>query len=318
MSYLLIALGLVCLVAGGEALVRGAVQAARRLGVSPLLIGLTLVGFGTSTPELLTSLTAALQDAPGVAVGNVVGSNIANILLILGGTAAIAAIPTAREALWRDGAALTIASLACLAVVLWGEAGRLAGVGLLALLAGYLVYTIRRERRAPDAAAALHAGEAELAGPAPQNLWLAGALAAGGLLLTLLGARLLVTGAIDLAAAAGLSETLIGLTVVAIGTSLPELTASLIAALRRQGDLALGNILGSNIFNILGILGVTALVHPISVPAEIATLDIWVMLGATAAMLVFALSGARLSRWEGATLFAGYIGYLAWLAAGAV
>jgi len=317
MSYLLIAAGLVCLVLGGEALVRGAVRLAQRFGVSPLLIGLTLVGFGTSTPELLTSLTAAFADAPGVAVGNVVGSNIANILLILGVTATIAAVPTAREALWRDGSALALASFACLAVVLWGEAGRLAGVGLLALLAGYLAYTIRRERVTPDAAAALHAGEATLAGPAPNAPWLSGLLAAGGLALTLLGAQLLVTGAIDLAAAAGLSETLIGLTVVAVGTSLPELTASLIAALRRQGDLALGNIIGSNLFNILGILGVTALVHPIPVPAEIAALDIWVMLGATTAMLVFALTGARIARWEGAVLLAGYAGYLAWLAAGA-
>ncbi|MBP5858265.1 calcium/sodium antiporter [Marivibrio halodurans] len=318
MTVLLIALGLVCLVVGGEGLVRGSVAVARGLGVSPLLIGLTLVGFGTSTPELMTSLAAAFANSPGLAIGNVVGSNIANILLILGVTAVIVPVATVRAALWRDGTALGIATTACLAVVLAGTAGRVAGALLVTLLGLYLLYTIRRERRVPDAAAELHGAEATMAEPGPRSPWLAVAMTVGGLCLTMLGAHLLVRGAIDLAAAAGLSETLIGLTIVAVGTSLPELTASVVAACRRQTDLAFGNIIGSNLFNILGILGITALVRPIPVPPEIVTLDIWVMLGATAAMLVFATTGARLVRLEGAALVAAYGGYIAWLAAGAI
>lgn len=317
MSYLLIALGLVGLVLGGEGLVRGSVALARRLGVSQLLIGLTLVGFGTSMPELTTSLAAAFAGSPGVAVGNVVGSNTANILLILGLTAVIAPVAAPRAALWRDGTAVALAALACLAVVLAGEAGRVAGLVLIGLLGLYLAYTIIREHRVQDASAAMHTGEAHMAEPGPRSTPLAIAMACGGLVLTIGGAKALVTGAIDLAAAAGLSETLIGLTVVAVGTSLPELTASVMAALRRQTDLAFGNILGSNIFNILGILGVTALVHPIPVPAEIARFDIWVMLAATAAMLVFAVTGTRVVRWEGAALVAAYGGYVGWLIVGA-
>lgn len=314
MTFVWIAVGLVCLTVGGDALVRGSVALARRLGVSPLLIGLTLVGFGTSTPELTTSLAAAFAGSPGVAVGNVVGSNIANILLILGVTALVAAVPAARAALWRDGTALAVASLAALAAVLSGHLGRPAGAALVALLAAYLIYTIRRERRASDAAAALHRAEPAIVEPGPRATWLAALMTLGGLVLIMLGARLLVTSAIDLAAAAGVSETVVGLTLVAVGTSLPELVASIVAAVRRQTDLALGNIVGSNLFNILGILGATALVHPIPVPPQIAQVDIWVMLGATAALILFAITGGGLSRREGAALLAAYAGYIVWLA----
>lgn len=318
MIFLELAAGLVLLVVGGDGLVRGAVAVARRLGVSPLLIGLTLVGFGTSTPELVASVQAALAGSPGIAIGNVVGSNTANILLILGIAALIFPLRTSRRTLMRDGAAVLLAALACLGVVLSGSAGRLAGLVLIALLAAYLVYTYRREKLTHDASARMHEAEAASIEPMPRRLWLALALTLAGLALTVLGAHLLVDSGIDLARAAGVSETLVGLTIVAIGTSLPELVTSVMAAVRRQSDVAFGNVIGSNIYNIFGILGVTAVVRPIAVPREIASLDIWVMLAATLLLLVFAVSDWRLSRREGGILLAGYLAYTGYLVATAM
>ncbi|MGE0626111.1 MAG: calcium/sodium antiporter [Pseudomonadales bacterium] len=311
MTTLHILLGLVLLVAGGDLLVRGGTSLARRLGVSNLMIGLTLVGFGTSTPELITSLDAAFAGSPGIAVGNVVGSNTANILLILGLAALVHPIATPPTMMRRDGTAVLVAAVACLVVVLMGELERWVGVVLVAVLIAYVGFTYLRE----------HTGStAELPSPDglpidnPHSAPLALALALIGLVLSFFGAHLLVTGAISLAATLGISETIVGLTVVAVGTSLPELAASLVAAARRQSDIAIGNILGSNIYNVLGILGVTAIVKPIPVPDVIARLDIWVMLAATVAMLVFARTGRCLSRREGAVFvlaYAGYVGYLA-------
>lgn len=316
MDILLVAAGLVALVAGGDILVRNAVGLARGLGVSPLIIGLTLVGFGTSTPELLTSLQAALADSPGLAVGNVVGSNTGNILLILGLAALIAPVAVARDVLLRDGAVLVMASFALLAFALWGGIGRLAGAGLLGFLIAYLVVTVLTERRRASATGAIYEAGAELLPAAPRRLWVGAVMLAGGLALTLLGARFLVQGAIGLAQNLGMSETVIGLTIVAIGTSMPELVTSVIAARKGQGDVAFGNIIGSNIFNILGILGATALTLPLAIPPEIARLDIWVMLAATAAFLVFARTGWQVGRREGVVLlvaYAAYIGVLLWM-----
>jgi cation:H+ antiporter len=309
--WLSLATGLVLLLGGGEALVKGSVAVASRLGVSPLLIGLTLVGFGTSTPELVASLQAVLVGAPGIAVGNVVGSNIANILLILGVAAVILPVATTKEAFRRDGTVLIGVSLLMVAVVLTGSIGRWTGAGFLALLAAYTVWTYLTERRAPDASAALHAAEAEAVAPRGLSLPLALLLALGGIAAVLLGASLLVHAAIDIARAAGLSEAVIGLTLVAVGTSLPELATSAMAALRRQSDVAFGNIVGSNIFNVLGIAGTTAVVTPIAVPAEIVRLDIWVMLATALLLVVFAVTGWRVSRREGAVFLAAYAAYLA-------
>ncbi|HEX6110744.1 MAG TPA: calcium/sodium antiporter [Geminicoccaceae bacterium] len=314
MDVLYIAIGLVLLISGGELLVRGSVALARSFGVSPLLIGLTLVGFGTSTPELITSLQAALVGSPGIAVGNVVGSNIANILLILGLAAALSPIACKPAAFYRDGGALAGATVACVMVALGGTLGRASGAAFLILLAAYVVFTYVRERRAPDASAEMHIHEADLADPGPRGFWLPLLFAGGGIAITIFGARFLVAGAIELAAAAGISEAVIGLTVVAVGTSLPELVTSVMAVQRRQGDIAVGNIVGSNIYNILGILGLTALVQPLSVPQDILRLDLWVMLGVTALLIVFAVTGWRLSRWEGGLLLAGYLTYLGVLA----
>jgi len=299
---LLILGGLAGLVIGGELLVRGAVRTAGALGVSPLIIGLTLVGFGTSTPELVTSVQAALLGSPGVAVGNIVGSNICNILLILGVAALIRPVDAEPRGLRRDGPALAAATLIGLAAILWGDLGRVVGAGFVAALLGYLLWLYASERRRADAAN----------DPAPERkgLWSGLPLTLAGLALVVTGADWLVTAAIALAQVWQVSDSLIGLTIVAVGTSLPELTASVAAAARGRGDVALGNIVGSNIFNILGILGVTALVEPLAAPAEIIAFDVWVMVAATAALIWVAATGARVTRGEGALLLGGYGVYL--------
>ncbi len=308
---LLFLAGLAALLIGGEVLVRGAVATARRLDVSPLLIGLTVVSFGTSAPELFTSVDAVLADAPGMVVGNVIGSNIANILLILGLAAVLAprrhALPTSAMTLKRDLPVLVATSLALLIALQAGVIGRGVGLCLVAALGVYLLVSWWHER------GAVTGGEIE----AGAHLGLVAALGlfAGGLGLIVVGAHALVTAAIAGAREFGVSETVIGLTVVAIGTSLPELVTSAMAALRGRADLAFGNVVGSNIFNILAILGITTLVRPIAVPAEVLRLDIWVMLAATAAMVVMAATGRRVTRGEGAVLLAAYGAYIAWLAA---
>jgi len=299
---LLILGGLAGLVIGGELLVRGAVRTAGALGVSPLIIGLTLVGFGTSTPELVTSVQAALLGSPGVAVGNIVGSNICNILLILGVAALIRPVDAEPRGLRRDGPALAAATLIGLAAILWGDLGRVVGAGFVAALLGYLLWLYASERRRADAA--------NEPPPERKGLWSGLPLTLAGLALVVIGADWLVTAAIALAQVWQVSDSLIGLTIVAVGTSLPELTASVAAAARGRGDVALGNIVGSNIFNILGILGVTALVEPLAAPAEIIAFDVWVMVAATAALIWVAATGARVTRGEGALLLGGYGVYL--------
>ncbi|MCU0894745.1 MAG: calcium/sodium antiporter [Rhodospirillales bacterium] len=314
MVYAEIAVGLVLLVIGAELLVRGSVTLARRLGVSSLLIGLTLVGFGTSTPELVASVTGALKGSPGIAVGNVIGSNICNVLLILGSSALLCPLATTRKAFIRDGPVLLGASLLLLAITWYGWLSRPVGAIFVVLLAGYILYTYRTEKVHPNSSGALHSAEAEQV-PSLSLSWPAAtALALAGIGVLVSGAYLLVDGAIQVARGYGISETIIGLTVVAIGTSLPELATSVVAAVRKEADVAIGNVVGSNIYNILGILGVTALVQPIAMPPEIMAFDIWVMLAAAVLLVVFALSGLRINRWEGGLLLAGYAAYIAYLA----
>ncbi len=310
-----IAGGLVLLTIGAEVLIRGSTALARQFGVSELLIGLTLVGFGTSTPELVSSVQAALVGSPGVAVGNVVGSNIANILFILGLSAAIAPFAVDQKAFRRDGFVCLGATLAVIGVAMTGEFSRLAGFAFLAGITIYIAYAFIRERRHPDSPLTEQhvADAAKFQGP--RAIWLDILMAIAGLALLVSGAKLLVTGAISIAADLGISETIIGLTVVAIGTSLPELVTSIMAAVRGKSGLALGNVVGSNIYNLLGILGVTAAIKPIAAPKEIVAFDNWVLLGATLAMLFFAMSGKRLSRAEGVLLAVCYVLYVGWLVA---
>jgi len=314
-SLLLVAGGLVLLAIGGELLVRGAVGMAARLGISPLLAGLTIVGFGTSTPELATSVQAALAGSPGIAIGNVVGSNIANILLILGLSAIILPLSVNPASFTRDSIALGGSALLCTVAVLTGTIGLAAGLVLLASLVGYVWWAYKSESASHDAEAVRHEHEAEDR-PVPPNTGplVLGGMILAGLVAAIFGAGWLVNGAVVIAGAAGISESVIGLTVVAVGTSLPELIACIVAVIRKHEDVALGNVVGSNIYNVLGILGITSLIKPIAVPAEIARFDIWVMLGVTALLLVQLRSGWRLSRIEGVLLVALYAGYTLFLA----
>ena len=308
---LLVISGLLGLVVGGELLVRGAVSVARSFGISPMVIGLTLVGFGTSTPELVTSLQAALAGSSGIAVGNVVGSNIGNVLLILGIAALIAPIAVDPKAFRRDGTMVLIATLFCLGAVLLGEIDRLIGSGFVIALAAYLAFTLWSEKVSGGTpASTVYENEADAVLGPETALGISFLIAIAGLVITIFGARLLVSGAVSLAQAAGLSETVIGLTIVAIGTSMPELVTSIIAVRKGEGAVALGNVLGSNIFNILGVLGITVLVQPMAVPSEIAVLDIWVMCASTLVLIAFARSGWTISRREGGIFVLAYVVYL--------
>ena len=302
--------GLILLLGGGEALVKGSVSAAIHFKISPLLVGLLFIGFGTSAPELAACIDAALAGAPAIAVGNIVGSNIANILLIIGLSAVILPVITPKTAWRRDGTFLILASLLLVAAVLTGYIVRWTGGFFLILLVGYMVFcflTDQASQDTPDIEAAQLSQDTV-------SLLMASALAFGGLAGVLIGADMLVGSAIVVAKKFEVSESLIGLTLVAIGTSLPELVTCVIAALRRHGDIALGNIVGSNIFNSLGIAGVTAIVVPITVPTEIAQLDIWIMVGAVVLLVTFARTNWRVSRQEGAIFLLAYFAYLGMLA----
>ncbi len=312
--------GLALLIVGGELLVRGSVDAATHLGVSPLVIGLTLVGFGTSTPELVTSVQAALIGAPGIAYGNIVGSNIANILLIGGLAALLFPIVVTSSALRRDGLVMLCVTCAFAVSALVLSPNRLLGIVFVGALMGYIYLAFRQERTAQntdhgavyDKSVALIEADPMLTLPAETKGALPRAVlvALFGLMLVIFGGRFLVDGAVTLARGFGISESVIGLTIVAIGTSMPELVTSVVAGLKRQTDVAFGNIIGSNIYNILGIGGVTALVAPGPVPYAIASFDGLIMVGVSLLLVAFAFTGLRITRWEGAILLTGYAVYV--------
>ena len=302
MLYLAFVAGLLALFFGGDWLVKGAVGIARRYRVPPLVIGLTIVGFGTSAPELLVSVEAALGGTPDIAIGNVVGSNVANILLILGAAAVIFPVSAPFRPMRRDLAVMIGATLLLWAVLAGGIIGRGIGLAMLAGLAVYLWVSFRAGQ-----------GAAELDDELPAPLWRAALEAIGGLVTLVVGARLLVWSASEIALSYGISEAVIGLTVVALGTSLPELATSVVAALKRQSDIALGNVVGSNIFNILAILGVTALIVPIPVDARFAGLDIAIALAAALFLVAVSLAAGRISRPAGAAMLAAYAGYTLWI-----
>ena len=316
--WLLLGLGL--LIAGGDLLVRGAVRIAERLRLSPMLIGLTVVGMGTSMPELAASVQASLTGSPGIAIGNIVGSNIANALLILGIAALISPILVQTRALWRDGGVGTMAALALLGAGATVGLSREAGIVFLIAIVGYVYYAFRQERvGAPHSAAYDRARAMENVDPAlvPRDtpsgkLSMAILLFIAGLVLIVGGGTLLVDAAIAMAKVLGVSDAIIGLTIVAVGTSFPELVTSAVAAYRKQGDIALGNVLGSNIYNILFIGGVTGAVAPTDVPASIMAFDLWFLVAVSVIVLLLALSGGRLSRKEGFVLVAAYVGYTAY------
>ena len=315
-----ILLGLVLLTAGGEALVRGASGIALVAKVAPAVVGLTIVAAGTSMPELVVSVQAALAGSPGLAVGNVVGSNIFNIGAVLGLAALVHPLRIVGSSVRLEWPVMMLSACQLHLLCRDGTVDRLEGAFLLAALVAFMIYAVRVVRPAitnieevalePVATASFgREGGAGLA------LNLAAVLVGVGVLAA--GSTALVHGAVGIASSAGVSDTVIGLTIVAAGTSTPELVTSLLAVRRGQDDMAVGNAIGSNIFNVLGIVGATALILPLPVPAQIALQDTWWMLGASLLLLPLMRSGMRVSRLEGALLLGGFAAYMAFLLQGA-
>lgn len=321
---LFLGFGLAVLIGGGHALVKGASALALRIGVAPILVGLTVVAFGTSTPELVVNVAAALRGNTEIGFGNVVGSNIANIGLLLAVTAVVAPLAIHRTLVVRE---IPMMILACAAALVLGggrllgdaEAGYARGDGLMLLLlfAVFLYYTIGEAIRQRDDPAILDASVPGMdGGKTPGGLGI-GVLIVGGLAALILGGELTVQGAVGVATALGLSETVIGLTIVAVGTSLPEFATTLTAARKGQGDLAIGNIVGSNIYNLLFIWGLSVTLEPSPMPPQ-GALDLLVMTVLSLLLLPMVISQNRLGRIEGAVMLIGYMGYIGWLAARSV
>lgn len=302
--------GLVLLYFGAEGLVRGSSSLALRLGLSPLVVGLTVVAFGTSSPELMVSLRAALAGQSDISVGNVVGSNICNIGLILGLCALITPVATSSQIVRIDIPIMLGITALSLVLMADGNIGRTEGIIFVFILVVYVTFSIYLARRQPaDALGAEFGEEVKIS---KRGLAIDIAMVIGGLALLVFGARFLVDGAIIIARTYGWSEALIGLTIVAIGTSLPELATSLLAAIKKESDIAVGNIVGSNIFNLVGILGVTAIVHPLRATG-ISGVDLGVMAGFSLLLWPMAYYQQRITRTEGAMLLLGYFAYVFWL-----
>ncbi|GGB35163.1 sodium:calcium antiporter [Roseibium aquae] len=316
-AYLSLAGGLVVLIIAGDILVRGSVAVAQRLGIPSLVIGLTIVAFGTSAPELVISLQAALENAGGIAIGNVVGSNIANVLLVLGIPALIAATPCGEDGATRNSVFMVAVTGVFIVLCFFSPLGWLAAAILLSLLALFLgdsartALNHRREQKAQS-------GEEKDAGAelledvegVPDAIWIAIVYIVIGLIGLPLGAHFTIEGAIAVARDWGVSDAVIALTVIAVGTSLPELATTVMAAARQHGAVAIGNVIGSNIFNLLAIIGITTAVVPIDVPAEILKLDIWVMLGCAVLLLGLAAYRVTLNRTAGVVFVGAYCAYV--------
>ena len=315
--FLAVLFGLILLVWSADRFVDGSASAARHFGMPPLLIGMVIVGFGTSAPEMLVSALAAMQNTPGIALGNAYGSNITNIALILGITALISPIAVHSQVLRKELPILTVVTLLA-AYQLWdGRLTRFDALVLLGVFAGVMAWTIVQGMRKKTDALGQEM-EAELTGqtmPMKRALLWVGA----GLLLLIASSRILVWGAVEIAHGFGVSDLIIGLTIVAVGTSLPELASSVIAARKGEHDIALGNILGSNLFNTLAVVGIAGVIRPMAVAPEVLTRDMLVMGSLTLALFIigWGLRGpGRINRLEGAALLACYVGYTAYLVFG--
>jgi len=312
MTLVLFLAGLGLLVLGAEWLVKGASRLAAAVGVSPLVIGLTVVAYGTSAPEMAVSVKAAWAGQPDLALGNVVGSNVFNVLFILGASALIAPLVVAAQLVRLDVPIMIGLSFLTLALAADGSIGRLDGALLIAGAIAYTVFQVRQSRKESVAIRDEFAKEyGAMRGSTAANL----AFIAAGLVLLVLGSRWLVTGAVAFAQAFGVSELVIGLTIVAAGTSLPEVATSLLAAIRGERDIAVGNVVGSNIFNLLAVLGVSAVVSPdgLPAPAALVRFDLPIMVAVAVACLPIFASGALIARWEGVLFlfyYAAYTGYV--------
>lgn len=309
LAFVLVLLGAGLLYAGGELLVDNSIRLAKSFRLSNMVIGLTVVAFGTSCPELAATVTAALSGAPDIAVGNVFGSNVANLGLILGVAVLILPVKSTGASLTRELVFMIFSTVLVYPLMIGGLLNRLEGLLLFLLLVGFVYFLLRhpevQDEHLPPAA--------DVEGKRPRPIWLAsvGVLVGVGLLVA--GAKSLVSGAVTIATDLGVSERVIGFTLVALGTSLPELAASVVAARKGEGDIVMGNLVGSNIFNLLCILGLTALVVPIPVSPESMGLDFWAMLGISVLLLVLLATRRRLARLEGLVFLAIYSGYTVYL-----
>ena len=313
----LIAAGMVLLVVGGDALLRGAVGLATLLRLTPAIIGLTVVAAGTSVPELAVSVLAAMRDSADLAVGNVVGSNIFNISFIIGLCALIGPLAISGNTIKLEYPVLVLVTLMFVAIAEDGMVSRLEAIFFLAVYVGFTAYLISLVRaQMNQQEVAEYRGEVKELQPPSANgasLPLALVLVVGGGALLGGGAHLTVTGAASLAEMLGMSERVIGLTIVAVGTGLPEVVTSAVSSFRGRDDVAIANVIGSNLFNILGILGLSALVTPLPVAAGIVASDNWWMLGVTLLLFPLMFTGLRVNRWEACLLLTVYAFYLAWL-----
>ena len=302
-ALLFITLGFVLLVGGADYLVKGAVAIANKLKIPPLIVGLTIVAFGTSTPEFVVSIKASLNGAAGIAIGNVVGSNIANILLILGMAAMIYPLKCNRKTFLRDYKFLLFVSVLFAVLALSGIFVRWHGVLMLAILVGFIYFNYKNSRTG-------EVPEDAFSPLASKNWWVVTGVTLFGLIGIMYGADLLVKGAVDIARILGVSEEIIGLTIIAVGTSLPELATTVVAAVKKQNGVALGNIVGSNIWNIVFIIGLTSTIVDVNVPKQFLVYDIWVMMLATVLLLPTMLTQAKLSRSEGLVFLVLYVAYV--------
>lgn len=308
--YLQVLAGFAILVIAAEAMVRGAVIIAEKLGISPMVIGMTVIAFGTSAPELMVSLQAALSGSTGLAIGNIVGSNIANVWLILGITCLVAPILAKPDALKRDILLLGCGSVLFVVLCLQGTLDMMAGVILLVVFIAFLLVSYFREKSDPEVMKE-HAEELEeLEKGIPKSMPLAIAITIAGILGLAFGADILVTGGSEIARSFGVSEEVIGITLFAFGTSLPELVASVVAAYRGHPDVAIGNVIGSNIFNMMLVGGIVAVVIDIPVPAQVLNFDMWIMLAATVMLMLILLGKMKLTRGYACVFFALYIAYI--------
>ncbi|WP_420549246.1 calcium/sodium antiporter [Curvivirga sp.] len=313
MDFIYIIAGLVLLFVGGEISLRGAIALAKKLGVSPAIIGLTVIGFGTSAPELLVTVKAALHGQPDLAIANVVGSNISNILLILGVGGLICPLVCEPKALRRDGTAMVLAMALLTGLAMTGWIVFWQGAMMLSALVAYLVWSYYQDKK-QDNTAELHEKETEEMQNVPENWFVISAFILLGLIGLVGGANILVIGAVNIATSFGIPESVIGLTIVALGTSLPELAATAVAAMRRHTDVAIGNVVGSCLFNVLSILGITAMITPLEIADDIAHIDVWVMMAACLALGPLLLKDYKICRWDAAFLLVAYFVYIGSLA----
>ena len=311
---LMFALGLTVLVVGADVLVRGASRLAVSFGVSPLVVGLTVVAFGTSAPEMAVSVGSALAGSPDLALGNVVGSNICNVLLILGISALITPLLVDEQIIRQEIPIMIGVSALLVVMALDGHLGLVESIVLFALVIAYTVFLIVQSRRASKAV------QEEFGTDLPTSAWdrhwaVQVGLIATGLVMLIVGADWLVEAAVAFARAFGVSDLVVGLTVVAVGTSMPEIATSIVAAMRGQRDIAVGNVVGSNIFNILAVLGASGIASGTGLPVSEAArnFDLWVMLAVAFACLPIMITGREIARWEGGVFLAYYAAYTAWL-----